>query len=67
MELFIEQAYRETKSCDFAVITERVYDLVKQDETALKEASTEKPEEALLKGKDHKALLETGMVDSEQW
>lgn len=67
VELFIEQAYRETKSCDFAVITERVYDLVKQDETALKEASTEKPEEALLKGKDHKALLETGMVDSEQW
>ncbi len=66
VELFIEQAYRETKSCDFAVITERVYDLVKHDETATKTAGEETPE-AMLKGKDYEALSKAGLLDEEKW
>ena len=67
VELLIEQAYRETGSCDFAVITEMVYDLVKQDETAAKGAVSKETVEAALKGKDHSLLSEDGLVDDGQW
>ncbi len=67
VDQFIEQAYRETKSCDFAVITERVYELVKQDEAAMKEKVREAPVDAILKGKDHEALSEAGLLDDTQW
>lgn len=67
VERFIERVYRETKSTDFAVIADRVYDLVKQEAASMKEAAREKPPEAVLKGKDYTSLSENGMVDSEQW
>lgn len=67
VEKFIEQAYQETKSSDFAVIADRVYDLVKQDESETRETSLEEMPKAVLKGKDYEALVEAGMVDNEQW
>ena len=67
VEQFIEQAYQETKSSDFAVIADRVYDLVKQDESETRETSLEEMPKAVLKGKDYEALVEAGMVDNEQW
>ena len=67
VEQFIEQVYRETKSTDFAVITDRVYDLVKQDEASVKETVREEPPESVLKGKDYAALQKDDMVDNEQW
>ena len=67
VEVFIEQAYREMGTSDFAVITERVYDLVKQDEAAAREAVRKEPGEAVLIGKDYSALSEDGLVDNEKW
>lgn len=66
VERFIEQAYRETKSTDFAVISERVYELVKADEAAKDDPAKEQPE-AALKGKTHEELSEAGLVDEMQW
>ena len=67
VEPLIGQAYRETGSCDFAVITEIVYDLVKQGEAASRETVRRDPAEAVLKGKDHSLLSKEGLVDEEQW
>ena len=63
VEQFIEQAYKETKSSDFAVISERVYELVKQDEAAAKERAANDPPMSELKGKTHETLL----IDDGQW
>lgn len=68
VEKFIEQAYRETNSCDFAVISERVYELVKKDEAAPKEPARDETPEAVLKGKtSHEDLSEAGLIDSGKW
>lgn len=67
VEQFIEQAYRETKSTDFAVITERVYDLLRMDADGTKNEEHAGSQESLLKGKDHTAMLQAGVVDDEKW
>ena len=67
VEQYIEQVYRETKSTDFAVITDRVYDLVKQDEASAKETVREGVSEPVLKGKSYADLQGDGMVADEQW
>jgi hypothetical protein len=67
VEEFIGQAYRESASCDFAVIAERVYELVKQDEALAKEAVRKAETEKTLKGKDHGGLSKAGLIDEKQW
>ena len=68
VEEFIGQAYRESASCDFAVIAERVYELVKQDEALAKDAVRKaETEAAFLKGRDHEGLLKAGLIDEKQW
>lgn len=67
VEVFIEQAYRETGASDFAVIAERVYDLVKQDEAVARETAREGAAETVLVGKNHSALSKDGLVDNEKW
>ena len=67
VEEFIGQAYRESASCDFAVIAERVYELVKQDEALAKEAVRKAETEKTLKGKDHEGLSKAGLIDEKQW
>ena len=67
VDRFIEQAYREKKTCDFAVLADRVYELIKEDEAAAKKAVPEVCVEAELKGKDHESLSQAGMVDKETW
>ncbi len=67
VEEFIGQAYRESASCDFAVIAERVYELVKQDEALAKEAARKAETAEVLKGKDHEGLSKAGLIDEKQW
>ncbi len=67
VEQFIEQAYRETKSTDFAVIADMVYDLVKRDEAAMKEPVREEMPDAAPKGENREAPQKDDMVDNEQW
>lgn len=67
VEQFIEQAYRETKSTDFAVIADMVYDLVKRDEAAMKEPVREEMPAAAPKGENREAPQKDDMVDNEQW
>lgn len=67
VELFIEQAYRESGSCEFAVIAERVHDLVKQDESIQQEYAENDAQDNALKGKNHTELSEAGFVDDTQW
>ena len=67
VEEFIGQAYRESASCDFAVIAERVYELVKQDEALAKEAARKAETAEVLKEKDHEGLSKAGLIDEKQW
>ena len=68
MEPLIEQAYRETKSTEFATILSRVLELAKQTENA---KATDKKENAAapkeLENKTYTELSESGLVDDAQW
>ena len=67
MEPFIEQAYRETKSTEFATVLSRVLELAKQGEKAkvVDNAQIAAPKD--LENKTYVELSESGMVDDGQW
>ncbi len=72
VEPFIEQAWQETKSTDFAVITDRVYELLKQDEarggtSPTKATPKKKVNSETGSKKDYDVLAQEGLVDDDQW
>ena len=68
MEPLIEQAYRETKSTEFATVLSRVLELAKQIENAKTADQTQNvaaPKE--LENKTYTELSESGLVDDDKW